>query len=199
LPSAGCYTVDFRAATDKAGGTIQMKVGDSEIGSALVANTGDWQAWVTVSTTATFDTAGPQTLRLNFIGGSGYLYNLNWFEMTKVDAPSGYDAWASTNGITGEPADDDDGDGLNNFFEYAISEKPKFSLGEDSFEYVYKQRTDDPALIYTVETCTNLASGVWTTVGYTVMETNVAGIYNDVTIRILADRPQLYIRLKIKN
>ena len=82
IPVAGTYQVDFRVASGSSGGTINMVVGGSTIGSAAVAGTGDWQTWTTVRTTATFSTAGTQTLRLNFVGGSGYLYNINWFKCT---------------------------------------------------------------------------------------------------------------------
>jgi hypothetical protein len=82
IPVTGTYQVDFRVASGSSGGTINMVVGSSTIGSAAVTGTGGWQTWKTVSTTATFNTVGTQTLRLNFVGGSGYLYNVNWFKCT---------------------------------------------------------------------------------------------------------------------
>jgi hypothetical protein len=86
IPAAGSYPVDFRVASATTGGTINMVVGGSTIGSIAVAGTGGWQTWTTVRTTATFSTAGTQTLRLNFVGGSGYLYNINWFKViTNLD------------------------------------------------------------------------------------------------------------------
>jgi hypothetical protein len=80
VPVAGTYQVDFRVASETSGGTINMVVGASTIGSAAVTGTGGWQTWKTVTTTATFSTAGTRTLRLNFVGGGGYLYNINWFK-----------------------------------------------------------------------------------------------------------------------
>jgi hypothetical protein len=82
VPAAGTYQVDFRVASGGSGGTINMVVGGSTVGSAAVANTGGWQTWKTVTTPATFSTAGVQTLWLNFVGGTGYLYNINWFKCT---------------------------------------------------------------------------------------------------------------------
>jgi len=82
IPAAGTYPVDFRVASGSSGGTINMVVGGSTIGSVAVANTGGWQTWKTVSTTAAFNTVGNQTLRLNFVGGTGSLFNINWFKCT---------------------------------------------------------------------------------------------------------------------
>jgi hypothetical protein len=82
IPATGQYQVDFRvASSNNNGGTINMVVGGSMIASAAVLKTGGWQTWTTVRTTATFDTAGTQTLQLTFVGGTGSLYSINWFEM----------------------------------------------------------------------------------------------------------------------
>ena len=86
LPFAGSYTINFRVATSTAGGTIEMVVGGSTVGIAAVTNTGGFQSWKTITATATFDTAGPQTLRLKFVGGAGYLYNINWFDYFRIPA-----------------------------------------------------------------------------------------------------------------
>jgi arabinoxylan arabinofuranohydrolase len=82
LPQAGEYRVDFRVASAGAGGTIQIIAGNQPIGSVAVANTGGWQNWVTVGTNVTFPSAGPQDITLNFSGPTGFLFNLNWFEVT---------------------------------------------------------------------------------------------------------------------
>lgn len=41
--------------------------------------TGGWQNWTTVFTTVDLN-AGRQTIVLNFTGGGGYLFNINWLE-----------------------------------------------------------------------------------------------------------------------
>ena len=57
----------------------------------------------------------------------------------------------------------------------------------------------DPALIYTVETCTDLVIGSWTNVGYSILGTNVTGgTYNDVTNSVPIVDLQSYIRLKLE-
>ncbi len=82
LSQAGECRVDFRVASAGAGGTIQIVAGGSPIGSVSVANTGGWQNWVAVSTNVIFPSAGPQDITLNFSGSTGFLFNLNWFEVT---------------------------------------------------------------------------------------------------------------------
>jgi len=55
-------------------------------------------------------------------------------------------------------------------------------------------------LVNTLETTTNLISGVWTNAGYIVLGTNVMGggiDYDEITNSIPTDLDEKYIRLKI--
>ena len=79
VPQAGTYEVDFRVVSNGEGGTIALVSGGSTLGSVNVEVNGDWQDFTTVSTTVNFANSGPQTVRLNFTGNRGFLYNLNWF------------------------------------------------------------------------------------------------------------------------
>jgi oligosaccharide reducing-end xylanase len=81
VPTAGSYRVQLRVASATNGGTINMLVNNAQIGSVAVFGTGSWQTWTTVTTTVRLN-AGFQTLRLNFVGGGGYLFNLNWLEFS---------------------------------------------------------------------------------------------------------------------
>jgi len=114
IPSAGTYPVDFRVASATTGGTINMVVGGSTVGSVAVTGTGGSQNWTTVSTTATFSAAGSQTLRLNFVGGSGYLYTINWFKVifdtTTPAIPTGLAATASQGLVSLDWADNSETD-----------------------------------------------------------------------------------------
>jgi hypothetical protein len=115
---------------------------------------------------------------------------------------SGYEGWTFTNSIIGEPTDDDDGDGLDNLSEYAVSEKPTFTRTGSQWEYIHLQRNDDPNLTCRVEARTNLISGEWTTEGVTILRSNTAGagtFYDEVTNRISATSPQAYVRLTVEN
>jgi arabinoxylan arabinofuranohydrolase len=82
LSQAGKCRVDFRVASAGAGGTIQIVASGQPIGSVAVANTGGWQNWVAIGTNVIFPSAGPQDITLNFSGPIGFLFNLNWIEVT---------------------------------------------------------------------------------------------------------------------
>ncbi|HKL20952.1 MAG TPA: hypothetical protein VJ904_04055, partial [Tichowtungia sp.] len=122
--------------------------------------------------------------------------------------PTGYNQWAAAYGV-GAAANDFDGDGLNNLFEYGLGGNPTnglvpvnlpvFSKSGNRFLYVHPQRSDDASLIYTVETTTNLLSGAWIGAGYMVMGTNVTGGELDfVTNEVDTVADEKYIRLKIE-
>ncbi|WNJ18798.1 carbohydrate-binding protein [Pontibacter sp. G13] len=81
VASTGSYDIDFRVATNTSGGTIQLKQGSTILATRTVSNTGGWQSWSTVSTTANL-TAGNYTFRFEFVGGSGFLFNLNWIDFS---------------------------------------------------------------------------------------------------------------------
>ena len=87
VAAAGTYTVSFRVASPGPGGTFHLTMNGADVtGRISVPNTGDWQAWQTVTATATLnagaqvarlvmDTAGPNTAVGNFdsmtFGSSG--------------------------------------------------------------------------------------------------------------------------------
>ncbi len=122
---------------------------------------------------------------------------------------SRYAAWAATNGV-GSADSDQDGDGRNNLYEYALYGNPTNILdsGVDpllimtghGIEYIHLRRNGDTNLIYTVETRTNLLSGVWTTNGTSVLSTNSYNAdYNEITHSVSITNTQSYIRLKVEN
>ena len=75
--------------------------------------------------------------------------------------------------------------------------EPVFTKATGEFEYSFKQRNDDTNLTYTVEVCTDLATGSWTDAGTTGVNTGTAGAYNNMKHTISVDQTQTYIRLKI--
>jgi type 1 glutamine amidotransferase len=88
----GVTSMKFRVASASSGGTIEIRADAPDgtlIGKADVPNTGGWQSWKDVSATIS-DPGGTRTLFLVFKGGSGSLFNINWFECLGP-------------GVTGEP------------------------------------------------------------------------------------------------
>lgn len=211
LPDAGNYLISFRVASPGTGSQIEATVGTNSVAMATVPTTGGWQVWETVSVDASFAAAGEQILRLNFIGGTGFLFNVNWFELVLVTpAPSGYEVWASAWGVDlGAPTDDFDGDGLSNLYEYGLGGNPTnalvtgdlpiFSNNGGLLTYVHPQRSDDPHLRYSLETSTNLVDGIWINAGYIAVGTNVTEeTLNYVTNSIVTTNGQNFIRLIIE-
>lgn len=84
---AGEYDFNFRVASNNEGGTIEIVADGISKGSVSVAGTGGWQNWTNVNTTAQLD-EGLQTLRLNFSGGSNYLFNINWIDVQAAEDTS---------------------------------------------------------------------------------------------------------------
>lgn len=82
---SGVSGFSARVASNTTGGTIKLRIdasGGTQIGSCNVTNTGGWQGWTTVNSTASGVT-GVHDLYLVFSGTtSDYLLNLNHFVFT---------------------------------------------------------------------------------------------------------------------
>lgn len=79
---AGAKTFTARVASAAGGGTIQVHRDsiDGPVSAACTApGTSGWQTWTTVSCPVT-GTAGTHDLYLEFAGGGGYLFNVNWWQ-----------------------------------------------------------------------------------------------------------------------
>jgi hypothetical protein len=77
----GVTTFAARVASAGAGGTIQIRLGSPTgtlIGTCTVPVTGGWQTWVTETCPITA-TTGFQNIYLVYAGGSGGLFNVEWF------------------------------------------------------------------------------------------------------------------------
>jgi hypothetical protein len=120
--------------------------------------------------------------------------------------PFRYDIWAAENGVGAADADDDE-DGLDNLYEYALAGDPGSALEPlvplaitttNQFEYAHQLRNDDLNLVSTVEASTNLVNGVWTNAGIVTVTNGSGGTYDDVTHSISIEAPQAFLRLKVE-
>ncbi len=76
-----------RVASSTSGGNIEIRLDSltgTLIGTCPVTATGDWQTWTDAKCSISGVT-GKHNLYLKFTGGSGYLFNFNWFKFTKKD------------------------------------------------------------------------------------------------------------------
>ncbi len=87
MAEEGLYEVAFRVASDTDGGAIVLSINGNELGTVNVPGTGDWQQWITVTTQVELN-SGPQVLQLEFTGGNGYLFNINWLAFVMADEPA---------------------------------------------------------------------------------------------------------------
>ncbi|WP_103352211.1 glycoside hydrolase family 43 protein [Amycolatopsis sp. CA-128772] len=79
---AGAKSFTARVASAAAGGTIELHLGSATgtvVGRCTVPATAGWQTWTSVSCPVS-GTTGTQDLVLRFTGGSGYLFNVNWWQ-----------------------------------------------------------------------------------------------------------------------
>jgi hypothetical protein len=90
---SGAASFEARVASATNGGNIEIRL-DSEngklVGTCAVSNTGGWQNWITKSCNVSGAT-GVHDLYLKFTGGSGSIFNFNWWKFTRTGEtpPSG--------------------------------------------------------------------------------------------------------------
>ncbi|GGP65175.1 glycoside hydrolase family 43 protein [Saccharothrix coeruleofusca] len=81
---AGASSFTARVASATAGGTIEVRLGGvtgTVVGRCAVPNTGGWQTWRSV-TCPVSGASGNQDVFLRYTGGSGYLFNVNWWQFS---------------------------------------------------------------------------------------------------------------------
>lgn len=78
---AGATSLEARIASGASGGRIEARLdgaSGTRVATCEVRGTGGWQAWTTVTCPVSGAT-GTHDLYLTFTGGSGYLFNLDWW------------------------------------------------------------------------------------------------------------------------
>ncbi|MET9697257.1 family 43 glycosylhydrolase [Streptomyces sp. NPDC006529] len=81
---AGAGSFTARTASNTSGGRIELHLDSPTgptVGTCTAAGTGGWQTWSTVSCPVTGAT-GTHDLYLRFAGGSGFLFNVDWWQFS---------------------------------------------------------------------------------------------------------------------
>ena len=81
----GAKSFEARVASASAGGALDVVLDRPDgpvIGTIEVKNTGGWQKWITASCEVK-DARGVHDIYLKFRGGSGFLFNLNWWQFSR--------------------------------------------------------------------------------------------------------------------
>jgi autotransporter-associated beta strand protein len=125
-----------------------------------------------------------------------------------VVAISDYDTWKTANSVTGGPNDDDDGDGVKNFDEYAFGLNPKSGASANPISsplnkatglFKYTRRKQSlTGLAYTYESSTTLA-GAWPSFTPDSTTSNSGDPVEEITVDVpnaLLANPALFIRVK---
>lgn len=82
----GADSIDVRVASNGNGNSVEVHLGSPEgklIGSMDIISTGGWQNWATQKCSID-NTSGVNDVYLVFKGGSGYLYNINWWSINYI-------------------------------------------------------------------------------------------------------------------
>jgi arabinoxylan arabinofuranohydrolase len=87
----GAASFNARVASATSGGRIELHldgVNGALVGTCTVSGTGGWQTWTTVTCPVNGAT-GTHDLYFKYTGGSGTLFNVNWWHSTAAPVPAG--------------------------------------------------------------------------------------------------------------
>lgn len=85
---SGAEGFQARVASAASGGDIEIRLDSITgqlIGTCPVTETGDWQTWATVKCNVS-GASGNHDVYLKFTGGSGYLFNVNWWKFNAASS-----------------------------------------------------------------------------------------------------------------
>lgn len=205
---------------DDTDGTIKIyydSTSGEKLGATYMMSSSDSVLWTTKTiqvNDARFNSS-TQDIRIEVVSGDPVFAHVTVESDNFLGLPDHltdlYLAWAGLYGgagVIGTETNDYDADGLANLVEYALNgnptnatdtgDAPRLVHAGGTLRYVHPQRADDARLIYTVETSTNLTSGVWTHAGFSVVSTNVTGgTLDSVTHSVDTIEDEKFIRLSI--
>ena len=86
----GATSFNARVASATSGGNIELHLDSltgTLVGTCAVSGTGGWQTWATQACSVSGAT-GMHNVYLKFTGGTGYLFNVNWFKFNATTLPT---------------------------------------------------------------------------------------------------------------
>ncbi|WP_246090637.1 glycoside hydrolase family 43 protein [Nonomuraea deserti] len=89
---SGATSFSARVASATGGGRMELRldgVNGPLVGTCTVPGTGGWQTWTTVTCPVNGAT-GTRDLYFRYTGGSGYLFNVNWWQFTGGAGAAGF-------------------------------------------------------------------------------------------------------------
>ena len=84
---SGAASFEARVASATNGGNLEIRLNSPTgtlVGTCIISGTGGWQTWVTKSCSIS-GLSGLQNIYLKFTGGSGYLFNINWWRFNPAE------------------------------------------------------------------------------------------------------------------
>ncbi len=83
ISTPGFYTFKVRAATPTGGGDIRISANGNFLGMVNIDGTksNGWQDWYTTEPIELEFEEGNYSLKMDYVGGDGFLYNINWFQL----------------------------------------------------------------------------------------------------------------------
>jgi enterochelin esterase-like enzyme/fibronectin type 3 domain-containing protein len=88
--ATGATNFQARVASATSGGNIELHLDSTNgtlVGTCSVPDTGGWQTWTTITNTVSGAT-GIHNVYLVFTGGSGYLFNVEWWQFNCTNLPA---------------------------------------------------------------------------------------------------------------
>lgn len=126
------YQFSFAASSQTAGGNIELRLDATNgtlIGTATVTSTSSWSNYQVVAAAIT-QTSGTHDLYLVFTGGSGYLFNLDYFDVHTTDP--GVNSYSFSTNVTpastGTVVSDIVGSSIGEGTEITITAKPTYGF-----------------------------------------------------------------------
>jgi hypothetical protein len=142
------------------------------------------------------------------LAGDGVNTSTQQFTLVVSNPLAGYDLWALDNGV-GSATADDDGDGFDNLYEYALGGDPNNSADNgvepslvksgSGLEYKHLKHKTDTNLIYAVQVCTDLLDDSWQDVNVATGTNSYSAEYDEVVHEISTIPAKSFIRLEIQN